>query len=108
MFYSIGQAMVDSMAVDWIEWRKERFILHMDELALAFPLEYSGQANVLAKDFLKTHNGSLVNPAKINWAEHLSFHYVVYLKTCSHSITDAEQIQKLETWMNRKNRRTTK
>ena len=105
MFFPMGEAIVDSQAVDWIEWRKERFVLHIGRQALAYPISLSGQANALAKGFLKAHNGDLVNPARIYWAERLGYQYVVYLETSSHSITDAEQMKKLETWLNRKTRR---
>jgi hypothetical protein len=102
MFYTIKDIAVNRDAVDWIEWRKERSVLHMGSHAMTFALEYAGQVNLMAEKFIRDHNNDQVNPAKIQWAEKYPTCYSVALETSIHTIIDEVEIAKLEAVLKRR------
>ena len=96
MFYQIKDVSINRSAVDFIEWRKERFVLSLGPASIAFPLECAGQANEMAKGFIRAHDGTLVNPEKVLYVEHYPQSRIVYTERGHFTIVDAPEMEKLE------------
>ncbi len=105
MFFPISDAKINRDGVDWIEWRNERFVLHVGKRSLSFSTEYTGQAVDLARTFIRDHNMDQINPDKIAWVEPYGDCLTAYLESSIHNITDPVEIEKLEKVLSRGRRK---
>ena len=102
MFFPINDTMINPRMVERIEWLKERFVVYFGNNALPFPMQFAGQANDLAAKFIRTHNGTLVNPDNIQYAYKYPSNYVVYMEHSYHTIVEQPEIEKLNAIMKRR------
>ena len=102
MFYPINDTLVNPREVERIEFRKERFTIYFGANAVTFPMQFVGQANEMAKRFIRAHDGTLFNPEKVQYVQTFPTSRLAYMEYSYQTVVDEPEIEKLEAFMKRR------
>ncbi len=104
MFYPVNDTMINPHEVERIEFRKERFTIYFGTNAVTFPMQFVGQANEMAKKFVRAHDGTLFNPEKIQHVQKYPSSCLVYMEHSYQTVVDQPEIDKLEASLKRRSK----